>query len=112
VFVIPSHQENFGIVVAEAQACGLPVIFSEKVNIWREVMNYWAGLVGEDTIDGTTATLRRWSELSAEEIAALRIRSRKCFHELFNFNITSKRAMEDVEYVVRTTPRYTGKNSG
>ena len=52
VFVIPSHQENFGIVVAEAQACGLPVIFSEKVNIWREVMNYWAGLVGEDTIDG------------------------------------------------------------
>jgi glycosyltransferase involved in cell wall biosynthesis len=106
VFVIPSHQENFGIVVAEAQACGLPVIFSEKVNIWREVMNYWAGLVGEDTIEGTTITLRRWSELSAEEIAALRIRSRKCFHELFDFNITSKRAMEDVEHVVWTTPRY------
>jgi hypothetical protein len=82
------------------------VIFSEKVNIWREVMNYWAGLVGEDTIEGTTITLRRWSELSAEEIAALRIRSRKCFHELFDFNITSKRAMEDVEHVVRTTPRY------
>jgi len=106
VFVIPSHQENFGIVVAEAQSCGLPVIFSEKVNIWREVMNYWAGLVGEDTIDGTVGTLRRWCELSAEEIAALRIRSKKCFHELFDFNVTSKRAMEDVEYVVRSTARY------
>lgn len=110
VFVIPSHQENFGIVVAEAQACGLPVIFSEKVNIWREVMNYWAGLVGEDTIEGTTISLRRWSELNEEEIVALRIRSRKCFHELFDFNITSKRAMEDVEYVVRTTPRYKPSN--
>jgi len=106
VFVIPSHQENFGIVVAEAEACGLPVIFSEKVNIWREVMNYWAGLVGEDTIEGTTGTLRRWSELSAQEIAALRLRSRKCFHELFDFNLTSKKAIEEVERMVRSTPRY------
>jgi len=106
VFVIPSHQENFGIVVAEAQACGLPVIFSEKVNIWREVMNYWAGLVGEDTIEGTTITLQRWSELSAEEVDELRLRSKKCFHELFDFNVTSKRAMADVEHIVQTTPRY------
>ncbi len=112
VFVIPSHQENFGIVVAEAQACGLPVIFSEKVNIWREVMNYWAGLVGEDTIEGTTTTLRRWSELSMEDIASLRIRSKKCFHELFDFNVTSKLAMAGVEHVVRTTARYADKNSG
>jgi hypothetical protein len=73
-------------------------------------MNYWAGLVGEDTIEGTTISLRRWSELNEEEIVALRIRSRKCFHELFDFNITSKRAMEDVEYVVRTTPRYKPSN--
>jgi glycosyltransferase involved in cell wall biosynthesis len=106
VFVIPSHQENFGIVVAEAQACGLPVIMSNKVNIWREVMSYWAGLVGEDTIEATTASLHRWSELTAEEIATLRLHSKKCFHELFDFNITSKRAMEDVEYVVRTTQKY------
>jgi glycosyltransferase involved in cell wall biosynthesis len=106
VFVIPSHQENFGIVVAEAQACGLPVIMSNKVNIWREVMSYWAGLVGEDTIEATMASMHRWSELSAEEIATLRLHSKKCFHDLFDFNVTSKRAMEDVEYVVRTTPRY------
>ncbi len=37
VFVLPSHQENFGIVVAEALACGTPVLISNKVNIWREV---------------------------------------------------------------------------
>src|SRR5262249_60464072 len=36
-FMLPSHQENFGISVAEAIGCGLPVLISDKVNIWREV---------------------------------------------------------------------------
>ena len=34
-FILPSHQENFGIVVAEALACGLPVLISNKVNMAR-----------------------------------------------------------------------------
>ena len=37
-FVLPSHQENFGIAVAEALACGTPVLISNQVNIWREVL--------------------------------------------------------------------------
>ena len=37
VFILPSHQENFGIAVAEALAVGTPVLISNKVNIWREI---------------------------------------------------------------------------
>jgi len=74
--VIPSHQENFGIVVAEAMACSLPVLVSIKVNIWREIVSYDAGFVADDTIEETTASLRRWSALTAEEIAAMRVRQR------------------------------------
>jgi glycosyltransferase involved in cell wall biosynthesis len=106
VFVLPSHQENFGIVVAEALACSLPVIVSDKVNIWREVVSCGAGLVGEDTIEGTKASLRRWSALTAEEIVALRIRSQKCFQDEFDYNHTSRKAMENVEHLARATPRY------
>ena len=69
VFILPSHQENFGIVVAEALVCGLPVILSDKVNIWREIIGYWAGLVCEDSVDGTRAALIRWSELTKDEVA-------------------------------------------
>ena len=34
-FLLPSHQENFGFVVAEALACEVPVLISNKVNIWQ-----------------------------------------------------------------------------
>ena len=106
VFVIASHQENFGIVVAEAMACSLPVIVSNKVNVWREIVSYEAGLVGDDTIEGTKASLERWSRLNGQEIAALRVRSRRCFSEVFDFKATSRKVLENVEELAGSTPRY------
>jgi glycosyltransferase involved in cell wall biosynthesis len=59
-FVLPSHQENFGIAVAEALACAKPVLISNKVNIWREIQHDGAGLVGDDTQQGVHQILEAW----------------------------------------------------
>ncbi len=59
VFVLPSYQENFGIAVAEALAAGLPVVISDRVNIFHDVMQAGAGLVGPPTIEAVAAALRR-----------------------------------------------------
>lgn len=45
MFVLPSYTENFGIAVMEAMACGVPVVISDKVNIWREIAASGAGRV-------------------------------------------------------------------
>jgi glycosyltransferase involved in cell wall biosynthesis len=36
IFVLPSLSENFAITVVEAAVCGLPIIMSDRVNLWHE----------------------------------------------------------------------------
>ncbi len=83
-FILPSHQENFGIAVAEALGCGKPVLLADKVNIAEEIAEYGAGLMESDTLEGTEQLLRRWLAMSVEEREAMGEVATKCFHEKYD----------------------------
>ncbi len=85
-FVLPSHQENFGIAVAEALACGLPVLISDKVNIWREIAGDGAGLVAEDDAEGTRRMLDQWMQMDAQAKAEMGRRAPLCFRRHFEIS--------------------------
>lgn len=85
-FVLPSHQENFGIAVAEALSCGCPVLISDKVNIWREIEADGAAFVESDTAAGVAKLLGRWQALPDDERAAMRTRARDCFAARFQID--------------------------
>jgi len=83
-FALPSHQENFGIAVAEALGCGTPVLISDQVDIWREIEAAGAGLVGPDTVQGTEAVLRQWLAMVDADRARAATAARVLFNGQFN----------------------------
>jgi glycosyltransferase involved in cell wall biosynthesis len=85
-FILPSHQENFGIAVVEALACGTPVLISDKVNTWREIVNDGAGFVDKDDRVGTIRLIERWVRASASEREAMRSNARRCFERHFQID--------------------------
>ena len=60
LFALTSHQENFGITVIEAMACGCPVLISDQVNIHGEVTKSGGGEVVPLDVPMTSRGLARW----------------------------------------------------
>jgi glycosyltransferase involved in cell wall biosynthesis len=84
--MLPSHQENFGIVVAEAMACGRPVLISDKVNVCGEVEASESGIVAPDDLAGTENLLDRFLALSDDAKAKMGAAARRCFLEKFEIS--------------------------
>jgi glycosyltransferase involved in cell wall biosynthesis len=83
-FALPSHQENFGVVVAEALALATPVLITDKVNIWREIEMDAAGVVVPDDVEGIAAGLARMCALSGPERGAMAANARAAFLARFD----------------------------
>lgn len=104
VFCLPSHQENFGIVVAEALGCGKPVLISNKVNIWREIEGDRAGIVNDDTLEGTVAGLAAWLAMTPEQQEDMRLAARNCFEQRFQIE-------QVAESLIRIISEHVGPNT-
>ncbi|WP_348260936.1 glycosyltransferase [Telmatobacter sp. DSM 110680] len=99
--ILPSHQENFGIVVAESMACSTPVLISDKVNVWREVVSSQAGLVEPDTLQGTTNLIHRFATMSESERIMMKSAARQGFLKHFTMEATASDFLQLMDMVKR-----------
>ena len=80
VFVLPSHSENFGLAIAEALACGTPVITTVHTP-WSILSDVDAGRWVSDDAESIANVLRELLQLSEAERAAMGERGRRTIHE-------------------------------
>lgn len=102
-FILPSHQENFGIAVVEALACRKAVLISNKVNIYREIENAGAGLVADDTLNGVGFLLHKWMEMTEREQKIMGEKAGKLYHSKFGIgaaalNFQKEMGFEHITY--------------
>ena len=90
-FVLPSHQENFGIAVVEALACNKAVLISNQVNIWREIHNVGGGLVNDNTFLGTQYLLEEWCKLSTVEKLVIGERAQIAYQNHFAVTLATEK---------------------
>jgi len=92
--ILPSHQENYGMVVAEACSVGKPVLLTNKVNLWREIESTCAGMVAEDNAEGISKMLNAWDEgrIHGTEKSALR-----CFRDHLHVKNAASRLIDVVQ---------------
>jgi glycosyltransferase involved in cell wall biosynthesis len=92
IFVLPSHQENFGLVVPEALSMSLPVVITDKVNIHKDVTKYSSGIVTKDNSDDFIRGYRRLLGI-CQEGCRVRDSAVKCFDGCYSQSTAAEKLL-------------------
>lgn len=102
-FILTSHQENFGIAVAEALAYGKPVLISNQINIWREIEAGGAGIVAPDTVEGATQVIQTWESMMPEQRIAMGEAARSVYEKNFTVQVATQDLTKVLERAIQKT---------
>lgn len=96
-FILPSHQENFGISVVEAMACGKAVLISNRINIFQDIEEAGAGLVNTDSADGVKCLIKTWVEMSAGKRNEMSQRAKLLFETRFTIQSAARQMINRLD---------------
>ncbi len=95
-FILPSHQENFGIAVIEAMACSKPVIITNQINIWREIEEGGGGFVSEDTQTSVELQMEKLFSLKKDQLKNIGSKARSLFTYEYSIIPAAKKLLSEI----------------
>lgn len=104
LFVLPSHSENFGIVVAEALACGVPVIASQGTP-WEDLVTHRCGWWPEIGSEPLAAALREALARTDEERREMGARGRELVQAKYGWPGMAAKMIEVYRWMIKLEPR-------
>ena len=99
VFILPTYNENYGIVVAEALARGIPVI-TTKGTPWEELNTKECGFWVDNTNEGIKSGLLDMLDKTEKDLHEMGERGRKLIERKYLWNKTTKRTIELYDWVL------------
>lgn len=99
LFVLPSSSENFGMVVAEALSCGVPVITTDNTP-WGILNETHSGWYVPQSVESISKTLSTAMNLSSGELYDMGQRGSKMVNEKYNYRSCAMKNKALYEWVL------------
>jgi glycosyltransferase involved in cell wall biosynthesis len=94
--LLPSYGENFGVALVEAMACGIPVLTTNKVNIYNYIIENNAGYISSPNNVNFIKIINKFENLKKSNITQLKKNAYRCFKNNF---LLSKKIKILAEYI-------------
>lgn len=99
VFILPTHSENFGIVIAEALSYSLPVITTMGAP-WKDLETYGCGWWVDSSVSGLEYALLKAMDSTPERLNEMGSSARKLIEEKYSWNSIGESANQAYEWVI------------
>lgn len=99
LFCLPSYSENFGMVIAEAMSCGVPVLTTTNCP-WTLLNDTGTGWCINLSVDNLESTLRSALSQSPEHLYEMGQRASRLVYERYNYHNVALRTIELYKWIL------------
>jgi glycosyltransferase involved in cell wall biosynthesis len=99
LFILPTFTENFGVVIAEALACGVPVI-TTKGTPWQSLVKQQCGWWIDLGVEPLAVAIQEATKLSDEERQAMGKRGRLLVEQNFGWPKIAEQMLSVYEWIL------------